>query len=316
MADPATFIASWITPSSLFIFVNLIIGMVAITSRFTPKNHDHHHHHLVRSPSLLQRVRSFNLTHYYSHHDQECTQPQLVPTPSVLERLSSFNLSFHKHESTHAQTQSVQSEHSETKTPELIPTPSLLERLTSFNLSLQEQESTDAQTQGVQPEHSEPKTPELIQTPSLLEPLTSFNLSQHKQEPTHAQTQQVQAEPEHEQPELVRSPSLLQRLQSINLSRLYRSESTHGQDPDLGDPGRGSGKAEMRKSASERGGRIEREEEDEVERRRPKTARAETTSCKEDEEVDAKADDFINRFKKQLRLQRIDSLLRYRAGNC
>ncbi|KAK7388198.1 hypothetical protein VNO78_23007 [Psophocarpus tetragonolobus] len=35
--------------------------------------------------------------------------------------------------------------------------------------------------------------------------------------------------------------------------------------------------------------------------------------CREDEEVDAKADDFINRFKKQLRLQRIDSLLRYRG---
>ncbi len=33
-----------------------------------------------------------------------------------------------------------------------------------------------------------------------------------------------------------------------------------------------------------------------------------------DEEVDAKADDFINRFKKQLRLQRLDSLLRSRGN--
>lgn len=32
----------------------------------------------------------------------------------------------------------------------------------------------------------------------------------------------------------------------------------------------------------------------------------------EDEGVDAKADDFINRFKQQLKLQRLDSLLRYR----
>lgn len=34
-----------------------------------------------------------------------------------------------------------------------------------------------------------------------------------------------------------------------------------------------------------------------------------------DEEVDAKADDFINKFKQQLKLQRLDSLLRGRNIN-
>ncbi|BAT76818.1 hypothetical protein LR48_Vigan728s003900 [Vigna angularis] len=271
MADPASFIASWLTPSSLFIFVNLVIGTIAITSRFTPKNHHHHHPHLAPSPSLLQRVSSFNLTHYYTHHhhpDPDFTHPQLVPTPSLLQRVKSFNLSFRKHEPTHAETHHLQPQHAQSTNPELVRTPSLLDRLTSFDLSLK------------------------------------------NQEPTNAQTQHAQPEPEPEQPELVRSPSLLQRLQSINLSRLYRSEPVHGEDPSGG-----SGKAEMRKSASERRGSIEREEEEEVERRRPQTARVEATSCREDEEVDAKADDFINRFKKQLRLQRIDSLLRYRAGS-
>lgn len=270
MADPASFIASWLTPSSLFVLVNLVIGTIAITSRFTPKN-QHHHPHLAPSPSLLQRVSSFNLTHNYNHHhhqDPDFTQPQLVPTPSLSERVTSFNLSFRKHTPSHEETQQLQPEHAESRNPELVRTPSLLERLTSFDLSL------------------------------------------HKQEPTHAQTQHVQPEPEPEQPELVRSPSLLQRLQSINLSRLYRSESVHGEDPSGG-----SGKTEMRRSASERGVSTEREEEEEVERRRPQTARVEGTWCREEEEVDAKADDFINRFKKQLRLQRIDSLLRYRAGN-
>jgi len=272
MADPASFIASWLTPSSLFIFVNLVIGTIAITSRFTSKNH-HHHPHLAPSPSLLQRVSSFNLTHYYNHHhhhrDPDFTQPQLLPTPSLLERVTSLSLSFRKHELSHAETQQLQ------------------------------------------PQPAEPRNPELVRTPSLLERLTSFDLSLHKQEPTHAQTQHVQPkpEPEPEQPELVRSPSLLQRLQSINLSLFYRSESIHGEDP-----GGGSGKTEMRRSASERGGSIEREEEDEVERRRPQTARVEATSCREDEDVNSKADDFINSFKKQLRLQRLDSLLRYRGG--
>ena len=49
----------------------------------------------------------------------------------------------------------------------------------------------------------------------------------------------------------------------------------------------------------------EEEEEEALERRRPATAmaRSETTTCTEDEGVDAKADDFINMFKKQLRVQ-------------
>jgi hypothetical protein len=70
----------------------------------------------------------------------------------------------------------------------------------------------------------------------------------------------------------------------------------------------------MKKSASEMKLDWEEEDEETVERRRPATAaaRSETTTCKEDEAVDAKADDFINRFKKQLRLQRLDSFIRYR----
>lgn len=57
----------------------------------------------------------------------------------------------------------------------------------------------------------------------------------------------------------------------------------------------------------------------EIERHRPATARAEIREPetkeggeKEEEEVDLRADDFINKFKQQLRLQRLESLLRYR----
>ncbi|KAL5079236.1 hypothetical protein RYX36_007657 [Vicia faba] len=40
MADPTSFIATWFTPFSIFIFVNLVIGTIALTSRFNapPKN--------------------------------------------------------------------------------------------------------------------------------------------------------------------------------------------------------------------------------------------------------------------------------------
>ena len=52
----------------------------------------------------------------------------------------------------------------------------------------------------------------------------------------------------------------------------------------------------------------------EIERRRPATVKAEEAETKEggEEEVDSRADDFINKFKQQLQLQRLESLLRYR----
>ncbi|KAK7265376.1 hypothetical protein RJT34_32995 [Clitoria ternatea] len=192
MGDPAGWIASWFTPSSLFILVNLVIATIAITSRF-PKNQS----------SLLQRLSSFN------------------------------------DDSTHSQ-------------------PSILQRLSS------------------------------------------------KDKETHTETHHIQPEPENpEKTELVRTPSLLQRLQS----RLCRSDSVHQEDS-----GSGNTMAEMRKSASEKAGSGKKEKGDEeaVEKRRPATMRVETTSFREDEEVDAKADDFIKKFKKQLRLQRMDSIIRYR----
>ncbi|KAJ1400672.1 hypothetical protein SESBI_29363 [Sesbania bispinosa] len=247
MGDPAiaSLIASWFTPSSFFIFVNLVIGTIAITSRFTaPKTQPQ----LRRSPSLLQRVRSFSLrnNYNYNHYEptfvtqpeySECTQPQLVRTPSFLERVRSFNLSLYKHEpAAHAETEYA-----------------------------------------LQPEPENPK-----------------------------------------EPQLVRTPSLLQRVRSMSFSRLYRSDSIHTEQedphPNPGNNEEKSTKAEMKKSASERGGSMNcewEEDEETVERRRPATATA-RSETREDEEVDAKADDFINRFKKQLRLQRIDSLLRYR----
>ncbi|KAK1363676.1 pathogen-associated molecular patterns-induced protein A70-like [Heracleum sosnowskyi] len=44
---------------------------------------------------------------------------------------------------------------------------------------------------------------------------------------------------------------------------------------------------------------------------RREAAVVKTVSFKGDEQVDAKADDFINRFKQQLKIQRIDSIKRY-----
>ena len=73
----------------------------------------------------------------------------------------------------------------------------------------------------------------------------------------------------------------------------------------------------MTKSASEKSGfgfHEEAETVESVERRRPDTTRVEgSTSFGDGEDgVDEKASDFINKFKQQLKLQRLDSILRYK----
>ncbi|XP_057746783.1 pathogen-associated molecular patterns-induced protein A70-like [Arachis stenosperma] len=125
----SSFIASWLTPTCLFVFVNLVIGTIAIVSRFAT----HHQRQqvdssgqLVRSTSLLNRVMSFNLYSYkddghnsvQENHElaqqslgqsvldqvnsseriDDSVQHELARTPSLLERLKSIK--FYKSEST------------------------------------------------------------------------------------------------------------------------------------------------------------------------------------------------------------------------
>lgn len=67
----------------------------------------------------------------------------------------------------------------------------------------------------------------------------------------------------------------------------------------------------LRKSASTLSAFSHFEEDEIVEARRPATVR-EGKVTEGDEEVDAKADDFIVKFRQQLKLQRLDSILRYK----
>ncbi|CAL0325533.1 unnamed protein product [Lupinus luteus] len=185
--------------------------------------------------------------------------------------------------------------------PQLLRSTSLLHRFRSFNYHYYSSPTV---------EQTEPTHPQLVRVPSLLERVKSFDFNLYKYQQPHQQTEHVQTEPElrthdldcnMQEPQLTRAASLLQRLQSIKESCLYRSEWIHGEkesEHETVDP-----IATTRKSASDVT----------VEKWKPATARREKTWLREEEEgVDAKADDFIKRFKKQLKMQRVDSFLRYR----
>ncbi|XP_058729358.1 pathogen-associated molecular patterns-induced protein A70-like [Vicia villosa] len=171
------------------------------------------------------------------------------------------------------------------------PKIKIIQRVKSFNTRhyYNHQEQTSSITE---PESTQPQ---LVQIPSIiLKRVVSFNLSLHKLPPPHVKTHYVQPETENSVTKL--DPKLV---------------------CDSGDEEKRE--VELKRSVSEKECSMtldweEEEDEEALERRRPATAmaRSETTTCGEEEGVDAKADDFINMFKKQLKLQRLNSLIRYR----
>lgn len=239
-------ISSWLTPKILFCVLNMTIATIFVSSNFKSRSkrhqndgvYEHNHRPLARSPSLLQRVSSFDFS-FFPHNHYQGTLP---PT----------------HDVTHA-------------------------------------------------------PPQLQRSPSLLDRVKNFDFSVSPPNPTRQQDDDDDAPPQ-----LTRVPSLLERVKSIKLS-LYGSHLT---DPVPDDhPVEESkskekkvAKRKMKKSASVKPCAQEKEAIEEEEKRRPATTRpTESASLLvDDQEVDAKADDFINKFRHQLKLQRLDSLLRYR----
>ncbi|PSS01980.1 Protein of unknown function DUF761, plant protein [Actinidia chinensis var. chinensis] len=275
--------ASWFTPTILFCFLNLMIATIFLTSHLKSHNHkpahdQHHPPQLFRAPSILDRVKSIDFSLYRSdQHDPPHNTPQLVRTPSMLNRVMS-NFSAYKSE----QPEPVQPDPPH-NTPQLVRTPSMLDRVMS-NLSAYRSEQPEL----IQPETPR-KTPQLVRTPSMLERVMA-NFSTYRSE-----------HPD----QLPLDPYRVDPIQSQD-HHVTRSMSETA-------PEREAPAVRMRKSASEKM-RAAEVSAAEVDRRRPATTRErnQTASFGEDEGVDEKADDFINRFKQQLKLQRLDSILRYK----
>jgi hypothetical protein len=266
------FVTSWLTPGSLFLFLNIMIFTIVLASRYGTHNKPvHEYQHLARAPSLLQRVKSIDYFSFYNfppaqepqNTTQEHDPPQLERAPSLLQRVKSIDyLSFYKFPPAQEPENTTQ----EHDPPQLERAPSLLERVKSINFSSLYYSSG--------PEETTQRLP--AQTRSDADPV-SHDHDHH-----------------------------VKRIQSEHMVRATKRQ------------------VKMKKSASEKAVSLDLAEEvvrEKVERRRPATTRAsektvmigdEEVDAKADEEVDAKADDFINRFKQQLKLQRLESLLRYK----
>ncbi|XP_054792403.1 pathogen-associated molecular patterns-induced protein A70-like [Prosopis cineraria] len=277
---------SWFTPTVFFLLLQLMIGTIFITSTFAnskrhdqPQSHaDHHPQQLPRSPSVLQRLKSIN---FYSYRSQESPH-----------HTSEFHPA---HEAPH---------------PPLTRSPSMLQRLKSINLY--DYFPTD-------PISSRFSSHDATHSYATRESDPHFDLPKYAHEPerhhldgapvveSDGEGGEEDGVGEIQHPEPDRSlDEIYSELQGVHVSRTKSDTKPASGDVPEKLP------RKMKKSATTKSAFGHFREEDIVENRRPATMReAKASESEADDEVDAKADDFINKFKQQLKLQRLDSIMRY-----
>ncbi|KAI3709659.1 hypothetical protein L2E82_39425 [Cichorium intybus] len=303
IASMWTSMATWSTPTVLFCVLNLVIATIYIASNF--KSHNHHPHnlqnHLAGPPSFLERVKSVDLSSFYntaeSHDDHSVpydssgynSTSHLDRAPSLLQRVRSIDFSFssfytapagqlhdeHQHES--------EQTHDDSST-QLARVPSILERVKSIKFYTESEPNIS------------PGKPS--RAPSLLDRVKSFKLPSF-------------LDPDHQSGETVSIHD--QRSDVYPDPQQYPVHDNNVKSDTSKDSGMAPAKnssTNLLKSSSERRVAESDDDKEDFDRRRPATMKASVRV--HDESVDAKADDFIKRFKQQLKLQRIDSLQRFR----
>lgn len=283
---------SWFTPTVLFVLLNLMIGTIAITSGLNTQKHhgqqqqqqqhetqDPHARQLARSPSVLERLKSMN---FYNYRSQE--------PDTALQKAPEFETNY-----VFGHTQEEQ------ERPQFVRSPSILQKLRSINFQ-----------NYISQLHSSPSQSTTTTSHATQEPETHYHFEQTLE---HEQPKEVREEEEREQ--ILENEDQVKSLDEIysQLKGGQVSRSKSDTEPSSGEvPTKLSRK--MKKSASAKSAFAHFEEDEVVESRRPATAREVKAKVTEaDEEVDAKAADFINRFKQQLKLQRMDSIMGNRGSN-
>ncbi|XP_004498886.1 uncharacterized protein [Cicer arietinum] len=289
---------SWFTPTVFFLLLQLVIATIYITSTIANATHKHQQPH----QQDLHQAQNFPQPH---HHQQ------LFRSPSVLQRLKSIDFYSYPYRSQQEPlTQQLQTY--ENETPQLVRSPSVLQRLKSINLL------------NFQFPIHQPFTSKLTPDDNNNDNNVFTHEKRHVAVKEKHQKQQEEDNEEEEDDDVlghIRDNLGGNEEDNISLDEVYMKLQGQGGNfarthsdtkPDSGEvPVKLSRK--MKKSASNKSAFSHFKEEDIVESLRPATVKEmKVAAMDEDELVDAKADDFINKFKHQLKLQRIDSIMRYK----
>ncbi|KAI3687351.1 hypothetical protein L1987_81046 [Smallanthus sonchifolius] len=233
---------SWLTPTVLFILLNLMIATILFTSNFpnklpTEKQQNHNNSvqsQLPRSPSILHRLKSLNL---YPHISEPEPEPETEPSSLTI---------YHQQPPL-----------------EIAATQYVYTHPFDFDPTRIENENPPAPEQCTDFVESHEEDDDLESLDEIYSKITGGNVNRTKSDTLPA------------------SGELPVKLP-----------------------------AKMKKSASLKSAFSHFEEDKIVEARRPATVRERRSAAGDDDvEVDAKADDFINKFKHQLKLQRMDSII-------
>ncbi|XP_076957152.1 uncharacterized protein LOC143632549 [Bidens hawaiensis] len=267
------FIADWSTPTVLFCVLNLMIATIFIASNYKAPNHHHDTpSQLARSPSLLERVKSVNLSSFsfYTTPDQSKTTEsnsteshsvsQLGRRPSLLQRVKSIDFSF----SSFHNSVPNESEQLGNSPTERTRTFSLIDRVKSFKLT------------------------------------TPFNSDQHSDNTESSKDEHLDIEPHQDS------------VEDNNSNNVTSVKSPHNESLNLSEKSTVTPVKRLPSRLSKSSSEVASSEDDEVDDERKPQATRKAAVRVHDESVDAKADDFIKRFKQQLKLQRLDSLQRLR----
>ncbi|KAD4384863.1 hypothetical protein R6Q59_010990 [Mikania micrantha] len=267
---------TWFTPTLLFIFLNLMIATILFIS--TLQKH--------------QKPANQNDSHQY----------KLAGSPSILHRLMSFTLHPHRYQ----EPSPVTNHHGQQQALEIAATQYVFNHTFDhehdshsgsynnnfdFNLTRFDSDACFNQTNEV--------TFDNAQTRIDSDPTRVENESLPEQDTDFVET--------HE--EMDKYESLDEVYSKITRGNVNRTKSDTS--PASGEvPVRLS--AKMKKSASLKSAFSHFQENKIIEARRPASVRERRPPEVDDVEVDSKADDFINRFKNHLKLQRLDSIIRYK----
>ncbi|CAI9782658.1 unnamed protein product [Fraxinus pennsylvanica] len=182
---------------------------------------------------------------------------------------------------------------------QLIRVPSLLKRVKPINLFVYRSEQHEPSDSDAH--HTTAPPPPQPQPQSQPQEQTHKQKSEPQPQPQHQPQEQTHKQESEPQPQTQTQPqeqTHKQKSEWVEESHVTRSTSdTSVQAPT---------KKVLKKSASEKVYVADPEKEEEVDQRRPATVKETApTNWAGDEAVDAKADDFIDRFRKQLKLQRL-----------
>ncbi|KAF8040680.1 hypothetical protein BT93_B2800 [Corymbia citriodora subsp. variegata] len=320
---------SWFTPSVFFVLLNLMIGTIFLTSSLSspkPKEEEQEPH---QPQHLHQQPQPLPLPHQQQHYEESPRLQRLPGSPSILQRLKSISLySYGSQEpNTHfGRTPEVETHYgflqqspelgreqeggSGKESPFLTRSPSVLDRLKSFNLY--KYVSQEAGFSQIHHSSEQPLEPEQRGAQAEEEEEVDPAGDEEPEEPEEPELEGVEEEGEGEEEDERSLDNVYNQLKENQVERT-KSDTKPASGEILPKLPR-----KMRKSASVKSAFAHFEEDDVVvEARRPATVRegkgvGKASHEAADEEVDAKADDFINRFKQQLKLQRLDSFMRYK----